>query len=74
MGDEALLFHPQSKQYFVLSGPARRVWELSDGSHTQAAIARTLASEFQDPVGHSRYDADETISGLGELGLLEISS
>lgn len=71
-GQQIVLFHPISKQYFILNSMARRIWELCDGATTVERIATRIAAEQHGPARGLDTDVRETISGLCELGVLII--
>lgn len=66
-GDDVVIFHPLSKQYFVLGGLAKAIWTLADGSHT----AEALSDELSRDRALSSEAIRETITGLAEFGLFE---
>lgn len=69
-GRDAVLFHALSKQYLVLNGMAREIWERCDGQRTVEGIATEIAREYGEPLERVGHDVSDTIEGLWELGLL----
>jgi hypothetical protein len=69
-GDEIVAFHEVSKQYFVLSAVAARIFELSTGDTPMGSLAERLAVEFEAPLDAVAADVQSTVAGLEEFGLL----
>ncbi len=56
MDGEAVLVHPAQGKVRVLNRVGARIWELADGSRNLAALAETIASEYD--VSRERALAD----------------
>jgi len=69
-GDDVVVFQRVSKQYFVLDGAARRIWEAADGKTTSEAIVRAVGG--RNASREAAAAVEETIDGLAELGILEV--
>ena len=50
---EAVLVHAEQKKVTVLNGVGARLWELADGQHSIAEIARVIAGEYEVSLGQS---------------------
>jgi hypothetical protein len=71
---EAVLVHAEQKKVTVLNGVGARVWELTDGHRSIAAIARVIASEYEVSLVKAEADALAFCQDLTRRGLLTFSS
>ena len=69
-GDDIVIYHPMSKQYYVLNGGAVRMWQLADGKNTTKRIAEVLTSEYDISTDEALSDVADTLEGLSEFGLV----
>ena len=71
---EAVLVHAEQKKYTVLNGVGARLWELADGQHSIADIARVIADEYEVSLGKAESDALAFCQDLAGRGLLTFNS
>jgi hypothetical protein len=74
VGDEAVILDPGQRVLRGLNDSGWRVWELLDGSHTVADIARNLAAHFRIPEERAAADVGAMIDDLAEADLIERKS
>lgn len=46
LGDETLIYDPESEKVHVLNATAQAIWNLCDGSHTIEDIQKSLANTY----------------------------
>jgi protein arginine N-methyltransferase 1 len=73
VGDEVLLLHLSSGVYHVLNETAARVWALLENGCGIAAIAATIASEFDVDPESAANDAQRLVATLLEENLIRFS-
>lgn len=71
---EAVLVHPERGKVTVLNGVGARLWELIDGQHTVAEIARVVASEYEVSPVKAETDALAFCQDLAGRGLVNLGS
>ncbi len=72
IGDEAVLYNPETKAIHVLNKTSSMVWEYCDGKHSLKMIENKIMEKFN--VSNTQYvkdDIREIISQFSELGLIE---
>ena len=72
IGDEAVLYNPQTKAIHVLNKTSSLVWESCDGKHSLEMIEKKIKETFE--VSNSqdvKDDIRETINNFSEKGLIE---
>ncbi len=73
VGDETVLMDLSTGMYFGLDGVGKRIWETLAEDQNLAAVAATIAAEYE--VDEARAQAD-VIKFVGELvgrGLLQVN-
>ncbi|WP_069471326.1 PqqD family protein [Candidatus Marithrix sp. Canyon 246] len=72
MGDEAVLYNPQTKAIHVLNKTSSMVWEYCDGKHSLEMIENKIMGKFNvSNVQDVKDDIRETINQFSQLGLVE---
>ncbi len=71
---EAVLVHPEQGKVTVLNGVGARVWELIDGQHTIAEMARVIADEYEVSLIKAETDTLAFCRDLAGRGLLTLDS
>jgi hypothetical protein len=71
VGEEAVILDPDQRVLRGLNDSGWRVWELLDGSHTVADIARDLASHFRIPETRAAEDLAALLRDLERAELIE---
>ena len=71
VGDEAVILDPDQRVLRGLNDTGWQVWELLDGSHTVADIARELAAHYSIPEERTRQDVDTLLRDLKRAELIE---
>lgn len=74
LDDEAVLVHAAQKKVTVLNEVGARLWELADGQHTIADMARVIAGEYQVSPVKAESDALAFCQDLVGRGLLTLDS
>ncbi|MEQ1497708.1 MAG: PqqD family protein [Novosphingobium sp.] len=69
--DEIVVMSLASGDFFSLTGSARAIWELIDGTRTRAALLADLAAAFGRTEADLAGDVDAFVAQLGSAGLLE---
>lgn len=69
---DAILYHPESKRFFMLNATAAWVWDRLDQPARTEDLAAGLCDAFQGvEVGAARRDVQETLEQLVEMSLVE---
>jgi hypothetical protein len=71
-GEEIIVYHHLSKQYFMLSSMAAVIWRSCTGKATVAQVVNKVRKAAIDPPERLEADVRETVAGLAEFGLLQI--
>ncbi|MGE5602117.1 MAG: PqqD family protein [Nitrososphaerales archaeon] len=71
---EAVLVHAEQKKVLVLNGVGARLWDLADGQHTLADMARVIAGEYEVSLVKAESDALAFCRDLEGRGLLTLDS
>lgn len=71
---EAVLVHAEQKKITVLNGVGARLWELADGQHTIAEMARVIAGEYEVSPVKAESDTLAFCQDLVGRGLLTFDS
>ena len=71
---EFLLYRDKDQPGVTLNGTAGAIWQLCDGRHDVAAIARELGTRFECPPDRLLPDIEATIQRLAGLQMLSIST
>jgi hypothetical protein len=71
---EAVIVEPAEGRWSLLSEVGTRIWELSDGRHSLADIARAIVQEFEVEEEQARADLVEFVDDLAGRGLLQLPS
>ena len=72
LGDELLLYTPDSDDAHVLNTSAMAIWKLCDGNRTVDEIIDTLAEWLEQPVEELSKDIIKGFTELHQKGLLEL--
>lgn len=68
--DEVVVMSLESGDFFSLTGTARAVWYLIDGTRTRAALLADLAAQFSCEPEEMAEDVDAFLNELSAAGLL----
>jgi hypothetical protein len=72
MGDEAVLYNPQTKAIHVLNKTSSMLWEYCDGKHSLEMIENKIMETFDVSNAQDvKDDIIETLNQFSELGLIE---
>jgi hypothetical protein len=72
IGEETLLYSAEGKAIHILNPTAKRIWELCDGEHTAADMARALRASFSIAAEHDvTRDIQRTLEVFAAKGLLQ---
>ena len=72
IGDEAVLYNPQTKSIHVLNNTSSMVWEYCDGKHSLEMIENKIIDTFNvSNAQNVKDDLRETINQFSQLGLIE---
>ncbi|MEN8220135.1 MAG: PqqD family protein [Pseudomonadota bacterium] len=72
IGDEAVLYNPQTKAIHVLNKTSSMVWESCDGKHSLKMIEKKIMDKFDVSSAQDvKDDIIETLNKFSELGLIE---
>lgn len=75
LGEEAILYNPDTKKAHVLNTTSLLIWDLCNGDQSLALIENTIKSRFAvDDDSDVRADIEETIMSLSSEGLLTLES
>ena len=69
--DEVVVMSLESGDFFSLTGTARAIWMLIDGTRSRAALLTELAAQFDVQEPALAGDLDAFLAQLGAAGLLE---
>ena len=69
--DEVVVMSLESGDFFSLTGTARAIWMLIDGTRSRAALLTELAAQFDVEEPALAGDLDAFLAQLGAAGLLE---
>ena len=72
LGDEAILLHTKSRDYFGLTGVAGRIWELIQQRSSVSEIVAALLSEYDVTPDDCERDVERLLSQLTSAGLITI--
>ncbi len=70
LDDELVLYRPSDGQAYVLNHTAARIWNLLDGTRTDATVARELADTYGEDYDAVLGDVRELVQHLRTVGLL----
>lgn len=68
--DEVVVMSLESGDFFSLTGTARAIWHLIDGTRSRAALLTELAAQFDLEETALAGDLDAFLAQLGAAGLL----
>lgn len=68
--DEVVVMSLESGDFFSLTGTARAIWTLIDGTRSRAALLTELAAQFDLEETALAGDLDAFLAQLGAAGLL----
>ena len=68
--DDLIVFNPATESYFTLNRTAREVWELADGTRTEAAIVGVIADRYEVGIADVAQDVGEIISSFRTTSLI----
>lgn len=68
--EEVVVMSLDSGDFFSLTGTARDVWELIDGTRDRAAITDVLAQQYAGPRAAIAGEVDTFLAQLAGAGLL----
>ena len=68
--DEVVVMSLESGDFFSLTGTARAIWHLIDGTRVRAALLADLAAQFGCEPGEITDDVDAFLNELSAAGLL----
>jgi len=71
MGNEAVLFNPDTNETYRLNQTATAIWELCDGAHGPKAIAWEIAEKFEAGEAEILQDIVELIAEGERDGYIE---
>lgn len=71
IGDEVIVMHLESGEFFSLRGTAAEIWLLIDNERSSSDIAAILAEQHGAPESSVAADVQEFLDQLGQAGLLE---
>jgi len=72
IGDEEVLYNPQTKAIHVLNKISSLIWECCDGKQSLEMIEKKIKEKFEVGSGQDvKGDIRETINKFSELGLIE---
>ena len=69
-GDECLFRDPDGTRIHVLNRTAREIYQLCDGSRSQADVAEELVTRYRVDPGTACADVDDLVELLVQLGIL----
>lgn len=69
--DEVVVMQLDSGIFFSLTGTARAIWELLDGSRDRATLLAALAERYAREPGDVAAETDAFLAQLSEAGLIE---
>ncbi len=67
---ETVVMDLDSGDFFSLTGTARAIWEMIDGTRNRAALIAALASEFAQAPGDIAADVDAFLAQLLAAGFV----
>lgn len=67
---ETVVMNLDSGDFFSLSGTARAIWLLIDGTRDRAALVAALANEYAVTSQEVAADVDAFLAQLGSAGLI----
>lgn len=71
IGDEVIVMHLDSGEFFSLRGTAAEIWLLIDDERSSSEIVAVLAEKHGAPEASVAGDVQEFLDQLGQAGLLE---
>ena len=70
LGDEYLLYDPDTGALHVLNASAQIIWQMCDGSHTSGEMQSAMRDAFDVCDADIAGDVEQILSSLREKGLL----
>ncbi|TGO02859.1 hypothetical protein PN36_17920 [Candidatus Thiomargarita nelsonii] len=71
IGDETVLYNPQTKAIHVLNKTSSMVWESCDGKHSLEMIEKKIRDKFEVSSAQDvKEDIIESLNKFSELGLI----
>ncbi|MEL6659380.1 MAG: PqqD family protein [Bacteroidota bacterium] len=71
-GDQLILYHAMSKQYYVLTAVGAQAWQLLDGKRSIADIGKILVKHYTVEIDKVQSDLSELFQGLSDFGLVQV--
>ena len=68
--DEVVVMNLESGEFFSLTGTARAIWQLIDGTRDRGALLAELAGDFEAEQAEIAADLDPFLETLGAAGLI----
>ena len=68
--DEIVVMQLDSGVFFSLTGTARAIWELIDGTRDRAALLAALAADYGEDAAKIAAETDSFLAQLREAGLV----
>jgi pyrroloquinoline quinone biosynthesis protein D len=68
--DEVVVMSLENGDFFSLTGTARDIWMLIDGTRDRAALLDQLAAQYECPEAEIAQDIDAFLAQLNQAGLL----
>lgn len=68
--DEVVVMSLDSGDFFSLTGTARTIWQLLDGSRDRDALLKELAADHAAPEAQIAEDLDPFLDRLAQAGLI----
>jgi pyrroloquinoline quinone biosynthesis protein D len=69
--DEIVVMNLESGDFFSLTGTAREIWRLIDGTRDRAGLIAALAADYGIDGAAVATDVDEFLAELAAAGLLD---
>lgn len=69
--DEIVVMQLDTGVFFSLSGTARTIWQLLDGTRDRTALLAALAESYDRAAADLAPEADAFLAQLSEAGLIE---
>lgn len=71
VADEAIILDVESAEYYSLTGPGLRAWELLGPGETARRIAERLAEEYDAPYDRIEADVEALMADLKRAKLIQ---
>lgn len=68
--EEVVVMNLESGEFFSLTGTARAIWQLIDGSRNRDGLLQDLARDFDAEPQVLAADLDPFLAGLAKAGLI----